>query len=119
VRVGRQLHRAVVAAVRFSLRRHPPLWILLAVSADIYANFYLRHYFFDVRLALFAALALLFGRTWLCFRIHRHWRTRPLLPGPFLVAVFIWIADDDQLRHGGVGEPAAGVSGRAVEWVEP
>jgi uncharacterized membrane protein YoaT (DUF817 family) len=73
---------------------HPPLWMLFAVSAGIYVNFYLHHYFFDIRLALFAALALLCGRTWIYFRIHRHWRTMPLLLGLFLVAVFIWIAEN-------------------------
>jgi uncharacterized membrane protein YoaT (DUF817 family) len=73
---------------------HPPLWTLFAVSAGIYANFYLHHYLFDIRLVLFAALALLFRRTWLYFRIHRHWRAMPLLLGLFLVAVFIWIAEN-------------------------
>jgi uncharacterized membrane protein YoaT (DUF817 family) len=78
----------------FRFVRHPPLWTLFAASAGIYANFYLHHYFFDIRLALFAALALLCGRTWLHFRIHRYWCTMPLLLGLFLVAVFIWIAEN-------------------------
>ncbi len=78
----------------FRFARHPPVWALFAVSAGIYANFYLHHYFFDVRLALFAALALLCGRTWLYFRIHHCWRPMPLLVGLFLVAVFIWIAEN-------------------------
>ena len=78
----------------FRFVRHPPLWTLSAVSGAIYANFYLHHYFFDIRLALFAALALLFGPTWIYFRIHRHWRAMPLLVGLILVAVFIWIAEN-------------------------
>jgi uncharacterized membrane protein YoaT (DUF817 family) len=80
----------------FDLRfiHHPPLWTLFAASAGIYANFYLHHYFFDIRLVLFAALALMCGRTWIYFRIHRHWRAMPLLLGLFLVAVFIWIAEN-------------------------
>jgi uncharacterized membrane protein YoaT (DUF817 family) len=78
----------------FRFVRHPPLWILSVASAGIYANFYLHHYFFDIRLALFAALAFLFGHTWIYYRIHRHWRAMPLLVGLFLVAVFIWIAEN-------------------------
>jgi uncharacterized membrane protein YoaT (DUF817 family) len=78
----------------FRFARHPPLWALSAVSAAIYANFYLHHYFFDIRLVLFAALALLFGPTWIYFRIHRHRRTMPLLVGLLLVAAFIWIAEN-------------------------
>jgi uncharacterized membrane protein YoaT (DUF817 family) len=78
----------------FRFVRHPPLWSLFAVSAGVYANFYLHHYFYDIRLALFAALAVLCGRTWLYFKIHRHWRAMPLLLGLFLVAIFIWIAEN-------------------------
>jgi uncharacterized membrane protein YoaT (DUF817 family) len=78
----------------FRFVRHAPLWTLFAVSAGIYANFYLHHYFLDIRLALFAALAMLCGRTWLYYRIHRRHRPMPLLLGLFLVAIFIWIAEN-------------------------
>jgi len=78
----------------FRFVRHPPLWALFALSVGIYANFYTHHYFVDVRLALFAVMALLCGRTWLYYKVHRHYRRMPLLLGLFLVAVFIWIAEN-------------------------
>jgi uncharacterized membrane protein YoaT (DUF817 family) len=78
----------------FRFVRHPPLWALFALSAGIYVNFYTHHYFVDVRLALFAVMALLCGRTWLYYKVHRHYRRMPLLLGLFLVAVFIWIAEN-------------------------
>jgi len=78
----------------FRFVRHPPLWTLSLVSVAIYANFYLHHYFVDVRPVLFAALALLCGRTVICYRIHRHYRRMPLLLGLFLVSVFIFIAEN-------------------------
>ena len=78
----------------FRFVRHPPLWTLFAVSVGIYANFYVHHYFADLRLVLFAALALLCGRTWLYYKVHHHYRRMPLLLGLFLVAVFIWIAEN-------------------------
>ena len=78
----------------FRFVRHPPLWALFALSAGIYANFYTHHYFVDVRLALIAVMALLCGRTWLYYKVHRHYRRMPLLLGLFLVAVFIWIAEN-------------------------
>jgi uncharacterized membrane protein YoaT (DUF817 family) len=74
--------------------RHPPLWALFAVSVGIYVNFYSHHYFADLRLLLFAALALLCGRTWLFYKVHYRYRRMPLLLGLFLVAVFIWIAEN-------------------------
>jgi uncharacterized membrane protein YoaT (DUF817 family) len=36
----------------------------------------------------------LFGRTWIYYRIHHHYRRMPLLLGLFLVALFIWIAEN-------------------------
>jgi uncharacterized membrane protein YoaT (DUF817 family) len=78
----------------FRFVRHPPVWTLFAVSVLIYANFYSHHYFVDIRLVLFAALALLCRRTWLYYKVHYHYRRMPLLVGLFLVAVFIWIAEN-------------------------
>src|SRR5215831_13469137 len=74
--------------------RHPPLWALFVVSVGIYVNFYSHHYFADIRLVLFAALALLCGRTWFYYKVHHRYRRMPLLLGLFLVAVFIWIAEN-------------------------
>jgi uncharacterized membrane protein YoaT (DUF817 family) len=78
----------------FRFVRHPPLWTLFVVSGGIYANFYAHHYVLDFRLALFAALAVLCGRTWLYYKVHHVYRRMPLLLGLFLVAVFIWIAEN-------------------------
>ena len=78
----------------FRFVRHPPLWALSAVSIGIYVNFYSHHYVADIRLVLFAALALLCGRTRLYYKVHYQYRRGPLLLGLFLVAVFIWIAEN-------------------------
>src|SRR5215475_131133 len=78
----------------FRFVRHPPLWTLFAVSIGIYVNFYSHHYVADIRLVLFAALALLCGRTSLYYKVHYQYRRGPLLLGLFLVAVFIWIAEN-------------------------
>ncbi len=80
----------------FDLRfiRHPPLWSVDVLALAIYANFFAHHYTADLRLVLFAAAALLFGRTWIYYRIHYKYRRMPLLLGLFLVAAFIWIAEN-------------------------
>src|SRR5262249_59227947 len=70
----------------FRFVRHPPLWALSAVSIGIYVNFYSHHYVADIRLVLFAALALLCGRTRLYYKVHHRYRRMPPLLGPFLVA---------------------------------
>ena len=78
----------------FRFSAHPPLWSLAALSAAIYANFYTHHYIVDLRLALFAIAAWLFRRTWVHYRIWRVHRRMPLLLGLFLVAGFIWLAEN-------------------------
>jgi uncharacterized membrane protein YoaT (DUF817 family) len=73
---------------------HPPLWSVDVLALAIYANFFAHHYVIDLRILLFAAAALLFGRTWVYYRIHHRYRRMPLLLGLFLVAAFIWIAEN-------------------------
>ena len=85
----------------FRFRRHPPLWATLALSAAIYVNFFTHHYGPDLRWLLFAAAAVLFGRTTLYFRVWRQWRSMPLLLGLLLVALFIWIAENIGTFAGG------------------
>jgi uncharacterized membrane protein YoaT (DUF817 family) len=76
------------------VRRYPPLWTTWALAAAIYVNFFAHHWLPDVRLGLFAATALLFGRGWFYFTPDRTRRSMPLLLGFFLVAVFIWFAEN-------------------------
>jgi uncharacterized membrane protein YoaT (DUF817 family) len=78
----------------FRFSRHPPLWSIYLLSLAIYVNFFVDHYAVDLRILLFAVAALLFGRTWIYYRIHHHYRRMPLLLGLFLVALFIWIAEN-------------------------
>ena len=78
----------------FRFERHPPLWTLGILGAAIYANFYAHHYIADLRVALFAATALLLGRTQVDYRVWLVYRRMPLLLGLFLVASFIWIAEN-------------------------
>lgn len=78
----------------FQFTRHPPLWAVGLLAFGIYVNFFAHHYLPDMRLALFAATALLFGQTWVHFKIWRVHRRMPLLVGFFLVALFIWFAEN-------------------------
>jgi uncharacterized membrane protein YoaT (DUF817 family) len=77
---------------RFGPYPRTPWPELLAVA--IYVNFFAHHWLPDVRLALFAALGLLFRRTPVRFTVWRTQRTMPLLLGWLLVAMFIWLAEN-------------------------
>ena len=78
----------------FRFSGYPPRWTSFVLAIAIYINFFAHHWLPDVRLALFAITALLFGRCQIWFRpLHRH-RAMPLLLGWFLVALFIWFAEN-------------------------
>ena len=74
--------------------RYPPLWTTWLLAAAIYVNFFAHHWLPDVRLALFAATVVLFGRSWFFFTADRERRSMPLLMGYLLVALFIWLAEN-------------------------
>lgn len=78
----------------FRFAHRPPRWCLVVLSIAIYANFFAHHYMPDMRLLLFAAAALAFGRTTIYFRIWRDHRAMPLLLGLVLVSLFIWISEN-------------------------
>ncbi|MFI7552589.1 DUF817 domain-containing protein [Micromonospora sediminimaris] len=80
----------------FDLRftRYPPRWLTAVVAVAIYLNFFANHYLPDVRWLLITAVALVFGRCVMHFRIFRaRWRM-PLLLAFVLVAFFIWLAEN-------------------------
>jgi uncharacterized membrane protein YoaT (DUF817 family) len=79
---------------RIRLIHCPPNWAMALLAAAIYVNFFSHHWLPDVRLALFAATILLFGRTTFTFTPFREPRWMPALLGFLLVALFIWLAEN-------------------------
>ena len=80
----------------FEMRFEPypnVLWTQLLAIA-VYVNFFAHHWLPDVRLLLFAAMIALFWRTHAWFTVWRQPRRMPLLVGWFLVAGFIWLAEN-------------------------
>jgi uncharacterized membrane protein YoaT (DUF817 family) len=78
----------------FHFTNHPPRWSLVLLSVAIYLNFFAHHYVPDLRLVLFAASIVLFGRTTIYFKVWRSYRTMPLLLGFVLVSLFIWLTEN-------------------------
>ena len=78
----------------FRFAHYPPQWTTWVLAGAIYANFFLHHYWIDIRWGLFAATALIFWRTSVHFRNFRLHRWMPLLVGFALVALFIWFAEN-------------------------
>jgi uncharacterized membrane protein YoaT (DUF817 family) len=78
----------------FRFTHHPPLWTVFVLGIGIYGNFFTDHYGVDFRYLLFAAAALLFGRTWIYYKIWRVHRHMALLLACFLHALFVWLAEN-------------------------
>jgi len=78
----------------FEFTRHPPLWAAYLLSVGIYVNFFAHHYATDIRIGLFVVTAVLFGGSWIHYRIWHARRRMPLLLGLFFVSFFIWIAEN-------------------------
>lgn len=76
------------------VKHYPPMWQTYLLAAAIYVNFFAHHWLPDIRVVLFIATALIFVRGWFWFKTDRRRRSMPLLLGYFLVALFIWIAEN-------------------------
>jgi uncharacterized membrane protein YoaT (DUF817 family) len=78
----------------FRFSNYPePVWAF-ALAAGIYLNFFTHHYFIDARYVLFVATLAIYGRTWIHFTCDEVPRRMPLVLGFFLVALFIWFAEN-------------------------
>jgi Uncharacterized integral membrane protein len=74
--------------------RYPPLRMTVLLALAIYINFFSHHYIFDFRWLLFAAIVLLYGRSFMHYRVFRFRHAMPMLLAFLLVALFIWIAEN-------------------------
>ena len=73
----------------------PPYWAALGLAVLIYVNFFTQHLWGDIRLVLFAATVLLFGRTRIWFtpmRGRRWWM--PMLLSLVLSALGVWLSEN-------------------------
>lgn len=81
-----------IFAIRFA--PFPRMLWAQVLAAAIYVNFFSHHWLPDLRLLLFVLLGLLFWRTRAQFTVWRERRWMPLLLGWFLIAAFIWLAEN-------------------------
>lgn len=78
----------------FRYDHYPPRWTTWVLASAIYVNFFAHHWLPDIRIGLFVITGLLFWRTRVWFTPFRTARSMPLLLGWFLVAMFIWLAEN-------------------------
>lgn len=90
--VGSYIARVIrIFDMRFT--PYPPFWMTAVLAVAIYVNFFAHHFVWDVRMALFAATVLMFGRTRIYFTVGgTYWM--PLPVAALLASFFLWIAEN-------------------------
>lgn len=78
----------------FQFSHYPNKKYTLLLVLCIYINFFSHHFMWDMRWWLLFITVLLFGRTRVYYKITDHYHSMPLLLGWFLVALFIWFAEN-------------------------
>jgi len=104
----------------FDLRftRYPPLWATIVVAVGIYANFFLHHFWIDLRWVLVAAIVLLWGACTMRFRVLRTHLRMPILAAFALVAVVIWGAENIATWGGAWAYPDQVGGWQPVSWTK-
>ena len=91
--VGSYMARVIrIFDMRFT--HYPPFWTTVLLAVAIYVNFYAHHYLPDIRIVLFAATVLLFGRVRIYFTVEKTPRWMPLVLAAFFTSIFLWIAEN-------------------------
>ncbi len=78
----------------FKYSYYPSKTATIILVILIYLNFFTHHYIWDLRWILLLTTIFLFYRTHIYFKVINTYRHMPLLVGWFLVALFIWFAEN-------------------------
>ncbi len=78
----------------FRFNDYPSIWMTVILVSLIYINFFSHHFVLDIRWLLLAWTVFAFWGVNVHFKVINTHRKMPLLVGWFLVAFFIWIAEN-------------------------
>jgi uncharacterized membrane protein YoaT (DUF817 family) len=91
--VGSYMARVIrIFDMRF--RPYPAFGVTLVLAAAIYVNFFAHHFLPDIRVLLFAATVLVYGRTRVMFRVSDRERWMPMPVAGILSALALWVAEN-------------------------
>lgn len=78
----------------FKFSNFPKLPYLYLLITLIYLNFFTHHYIWDFRYLYFTVALILFWKSSIYFQVNKRYLHMPLLVWFFLVAIFIWFAEN-------------------------
>lgn len=80
--------------LQLKFRNYPDRWATVTLAIGIYINFFTHHYIIDFRYLLFFATIWLYRKTTVSYVLNAATHRMYLLLGFFLIALFIWIAEN-------------------------
>lgn len=78
----------------FRYSHYPKISYTVILVLAVYLNFFSHHYIRDMRWVILLVTVMLFYKTQIHFKVIKAHRSMPLLLGWFLVALFIWFAEN-------------------------
>lgn len=72
----------------------PSRIVIYILAAIAYLNFFTHHYMCDLRWLIIAALPFIYWKSWISFKVNQDRYKMPVLVAFFLVAFFIWLAEN-------------------------
>jgi uncharacterized membrane protein YoaT (DUF817 family) len=91
--VGSYISRAFIF-LHLQYENFPKYYHLWILAVLVYVNFFTHHFTYDIRYLLFVYLFVVFYKTKIHFKVYQKVRTMPFLVAAFLVAFFVWIAEN-------------------------
>lgn len=80
--------------MKLSYTGYPSRRATIVLACLIYINFFTHHYFFDLRYVLFALTFWLYRKTVVSYVLNSATHRMPMLVAFFLIALFIWVAEN-------------------------
>jgi uncharacterized membrane protein YoaT (DUF817 family) len=91
--VGSYISRAFTF-LKLSYENFPAYYHLWILAVLTYVNFFSHHFIYDIRYLLFAYVFIIFFKTKVHFQVYEKVRSMPFIVTAFLVALFVWIAEN-------------------------
>lgn len=80
--------------MKLNYQELPTMAYMIGFSVLIYLNFFTHHFIFDFRWVLFVLVAVIFWKTRAYYKVLERERSMPMLLAFFLIAFFIWLAEN-------------------------
>jgi uncharacterized membrane protein YoaT (DUF817 family) len=80
--------------LHLQIENFTPAWVNLVIGSLIYLNFFTHHFIYDIRYILLVAVAGVYWRTRVHFKVAEKQFTMPLILAFALTGFFIWVAEN-------------------------